>query len=178
MQMEKLEVTFRQMGENDIPEIVQAFQELGWNKPAHQYEGYLVEQFLGDRIVIVAFVGGEFAGYLTICVGFPDYAPFVEKNIPEISDFNVLPKFRRRGIGTQLMDLAEAEVAKISPIAGIGVGLTTDYGSAQRMYARRGYIPDGRGLYKKGHHLKYGENVIVDDDLVLYMTKDISDLQP
>ena len=169
--MEKFELEFRDLREQDIPEIVQAFQELGWNKPAHQYDGYMMEQFLGDRLIFVAFADGKFAGYITVWVGYPDYKPFREKNIPEISDFNVLPKFRRRGIGSQLMDLAEAAVAKLSPIAGIGVGLTADYGSAQRMYARRGYIPDGLGIYQKGHYLQYGENIIVDDDLVLYMTK-------
>ena len=75
------------------------------------------------------------------------------------------------GIGTQLMDKAENEIAKISTIAGIGVGMTPDYGAAQRLYILRGYIPDGLGLYWKDHHVQYGEAVRVDDDLALYLTK-------
>ena len=30
-------------------------------------------------------------------------------------------------------------------IVGIGVGLYPDYGSAQRLYIKRGYLPDGHG---------------------------------
>jgi ribosomal protein S18 acetylase RimI-like enzyme len=52
----------------------------------------------------------------------------------EIVDFNVRPDLRRRGIGTRLMDEAEALIATRSPIAGIGVGLGLDYGPAQRLY--------------------------------------------
>jgi len=69
------------------------------------------------------------------------------------------------------MDKAENEIAKKSPVAGIGVGMTADYGAAQRMYVLRGYIPDGRGLHYKDHYPVYGETVTVDDDLALYLTK-------
>lgn len=162
----------RLLESNDIPEIAHAFQELGWNKPASQYEHYLVEQALELRDVHVAFVDGNFAGYLTICWK-SGYIPFHEKNIPEIVDFNVLPRFRRMGIGTQLMDKAEEEIAMVSPIAGIGVGMTADYGAAQRLYVLRGYIPDGLGLHWKNHHAQYGEQVTVDDDLALYLTKEL-----
>jgi len=131
-----------------------------------------MEQTLKIHDVYVAFVQQEFAGYLTICWS-SDYGPFRMENTPEIVDFNVLPKFRRQGIGTQLMDKAENEIAKASSIAGIGVGMTPDYGAAQRMYVLRGYIPDGRGLHYRGHHVKYGEEIIVDDNMALYLTKEL-----
>ena len=45
------------------------------------------------------------------------------------------------------------------------------YGSAQRMYVKRGYLPDGSGIW-------YGEKVCEpysecrnDDDLALYLSK-------
>ena len=85
----------------------------------------------------------------------------------------MLPQFRRQGIGTALIDKAESEIAKVSDIAGIGVGMTPDYGAAQRMYVLRGYVPDGRGLHYKNHFPIYGEQVTVDDDLVLYFTKEL-----
>ena len=154
----------------DIPKIAHAFEELGWDKPASQYERYLMEQAYEVRDVYVAFVAGEFAGYLTIRWE-STYEPFREKNIPEIVDFNVLPKFRRMGIGSQLMDQAERTIAKVSPIAGIGVGMTPEYGAAQRLYALRGYVPDGLGLHARDHHVRYGEQIKVDDDLALYLTK-------
>ena len=91
--------------------------------------------------------------------------------VPEISDFNVLPDFRRQGIGTALMDEAERVIAARSPVAGVGVGMTRDYGNAQRLYVRRGYAPDGNGLMTHERPVIHGESVVVDDDLVLYLTK-------
>jgi GNAT superfamily N-acetyltransferase len=158
---------------SDIPEIASAFQEIDWNKPPSQYERYLAQQAEGVRDIYVAFVEGQFAGYLTICWE-SSYRPFFIKSIPEIVDFNVLPKFRRMGVGTQLMDRAEREIAKISSIAGIGVGMTSDYGAAQKLYILRGYIPDGLGLHWRDHHVHYHEDIVVDDDLALYLTKKVS----
>lgn len=165
-------VTIRLLESDDIAEIAHAFRELGWNKPASQYEHYLVEQALELRDVYVAFLDGRFAGYLTICwkSGYP---PFRDRNIPEIVDFNVLPRFRRMQIGSRLMDKAESEIAIISHVAGIGVGMTADYGAAQKLYILRGYIPDGLGLHWKNHHVSHGEQVTVDDDLALYLTKEL-----
>ena len=168
--MQTLKPIIRMLESRDIPEIAQAFQQLGWSKPASQYERYLGEQSLGLRQVFVAFVNEEFSGYLTIC-WHSLYEPFRKQNIPEIVDFNVLPKFRRQGIGTQLMDMAEDTIAKVNPIAGIGVGLDPDYGAAQRLYVLRGYIPDGRGLHYRDHYVKYGEQITIDDELAMYLTK-------
>ena len=170
--MEKVKPMIRPLEGKDIPQIADAFRQLGWNKPASQYVRYLSQQELGVRDVHVAFVEAEFAGYLTICWE-SSYEPFFVRSIPEIVDFNVLPRFRRMGIGTQLMDKAESEIAKVSPVAGIGVGVTSDYGPAQRLYILRGYIPDGRGLHWRDHYAHYREEIIVDDDLALYLTKEL-----
>ena len=131
-----------------------------------------MEQAFEIRDVYVAFVENQFAGYLTICWN-STYPPFQEAEIPEIADFNVLPEFRRQGIGTALMDKAEGEIAKVSCVAGIGVGMDADYGAAQRLYVLRGYVPDGRGLHYKDHFPKYGEQITVDDDLALFFTKEL-----
>ncbi len=160
----------RRLQELDINVIADAFTAIGWNRPASQYARYLAEQSAGGRIVLVALVDGVFAGYITI--NWPsDYPPFRAENIPEIQDFNVLPQFRQQGIGSRLMDVAEGIVAERSPVVGIGVGLYADYGAAQRMYAKRGYIPDGRGLFFRGQFVQPGESAIEDDDLILHFTK-------
>ena len=170
--MNEHNLTIRLLQEEDVPVIAKAFEELGWNKPASQYQRYLMEQRYEVRDVYIALVEAQFAGYLTICWK-STYGPFREKNIPEIVDFNVLPKFRRIRIGSQLMDKAEGAIARSSPVAGIGVGMTVDYGAAQRLYVLRGYIPDGLGLHWKDHHTQYGEQVNVDDDLAIYFTKEL-----
>jgi GNAT superfamily N-acetyltransferase len=170
--MQHVDPEIRLLQPEDIPQIAGAFEELGWHKPRALYERYLMEQALKIRVCYVAFVDGQFAGYLTIC-WTSTYESFREKNIPEIVDFILLPRFRRMGIGTKLMDLAESEIARVSPIAGIGVGMTPDYGAAQRLYVLRGYIPDGCGLHWKDHYVQFREEIRVDDDLALYFTKEL-----
>lgn len=157
----------------DIPSIASAFAAIGWDKPASQYERYLAEQSRGERVVLVAFQDERFAGYLTVAWQ-SGYAPFRAAGIPEIVDFNVLPQVRRRGIGSRLMDEAEQRVAERSAVVGIGVGMDPDYGAAQRLYVKRGYVPDGRGLSSNGRHVRWGETVTVDDGLNLHFTKELN----
>ena len=67
-------------------------------------------------------------------------------DIPEINDTGVNPKFRRHGIDSILMDEAGKNVSEKPEIVGISFGISADYGPAQRMFVKRGYIPDGEGL--------------------------------
>lgn len=163
-------IQIREMAEEDCETISRAFAAQGWTKPVTQYLGYFQESKAGQRTVLVAECDGQFAGYVTI-VWESDYPPFKEDRIPEIADFNVLLRYRRRGIGSALMNEAEKRVSKRSAVVGIGVGLTADYGPAQALYVKRGYVPDGRGISRRGKHLKHGETVTVDDHLVLYLTR-------
>ena len=171
--MRMADLSIRLLVACDIPTIAAAFAALGWNKPASQYEGYLADQQRGARVVLAAWLGDEFAGYVTI-VWEADYPPFHTAGVPEIADFNVLPHLRRRGIGTRLLDEAERRIAERTETAGIGVGLDADYGAAQRLYVKRGYVPDGCGICSHGRRVAWGETIVVDDDAVLYFTKPVS----
>ena len=115
----------RTLAQHDPPVISKAFSQINWNKPVSQYEIYLSEQTRGTRSVLVAETEGEFSGYATVNWN-PKYQPFTDSGIPEIQDFNVLPHFRRQGIGTCLMDKAEEMVAAKAAKVGIGVGLYPD----------------------------------------------------
>ncbi|NUO59949.1 MAG: GNAT family N-acetyltransferase [Hamadaea sp.] len=151
-----------------------AFAELGWpGKDENKFCRYLSEQAAGDRAVVVAELNGWFAGYVTV-VWNSDYRPFLDAGIPEIKDFNVLPAYRRRGIGSALMDAAERLVARRTTIVGLGVGLYSDYGTAQRMYAKRGYVPDGRGIMYAGEPVPPGQAVRIDDDACLMYTRELA----
>jgi ribosomal protein S18 acetylase RimI-like enzyme len=135
---------------SDIAEIVAAFVVFGWGgKDRAQYEGYLLEQGAGVRDVLVARSENTFVGYVTV-KWWSDYPPFRNSNIPEVQDLNVLPQHRRKRIGTRLTDEAERLISPRSPIVGIGVGLHSDYGAAQRLYVLRGYVPDARGITSHG----------------------------
>ncbi|TXI92910.1 MAG: GNAT family N-acetyltransferase [Neisseriales bacterium] len=159
---------------NHISQIVRAFSLIGWQKPASIYENYLIEQGNGCREVWVAFNKNEFVGYVTLNWQSM-YQPFRHDNIPEIMDLNVLPQFQKQGVGSYLLDYAEKyafETGKTD--IGIGVGLLQDYGAAQRLYIRMGYLPDGLGITYNYQQVKYNELVTVDDDLVLWLTKKLN----
>ena len=168
------ELTIREITSKDPPTIAKAFRAQGWNKTQDLYEKHHLQQSEGRRTVLIAETNGEFVGYLTI-VWESDYHPFRDSCIPEIVDFNVLITQQRKGIGTILMDRAEARISERSKIAGICVGLDADFGAAQIMYARRGYIPDGRGIQYDGKQLKFGDKTIVDYSLCMCFTKKLKE---
>lgn len=152
--------------------ISSAFEAQGWTKPIKQFEEYFADQVNGERDILIAECHGEFAGYLTI-KWQSYYEPFRNKSIPEIMDLNVLIKFQRKGIATALMNEAERRVGQRSDTIGIAVGLTGDYGNAQRLYIKRGYIPDGLGISQNEKLLRNGDIITVDDDLVFCLTKSL-----
>jgi ribosomal protein S18 acetylase RimI-like enzyme len=118
----------------------------------------------------VAEHDSDFAGYCTL-LWQSKYAPFRASGIPEISDLNVLPQYRRQGIGSRLLDAVEAEAARRSTQVGLGVGLSANYGAAQRLYVRRGYVPDGRGITYEYAPVEYGTSVRIDDDATLMLVR-------
>jgi GNAT superfamily N-acetyltransferase len=164
-------ITIRLFEKEDIEAIASSFRQIGWRRAVSEYDSYLAEQDRGERVVLVALYNGAFAGYVTI-VWTSAYPPFAEEGIPEINDLNVLPAFRRRGVASSLVNEAEKWIFERSPVAGIGVGMHADYGAAQRMYALMGYVPDTRGLFYRGQQVVPGQEVSVDDDLILYLTKE------
>ncbi len=162
----------RSLDGTDPHAMAAAFSNIGWVKPVAMFQRYLAEQASGTRSCWVANLNNVFAGYITIHWE-PTYPGFAAQRIPEIQDLNVLPPFRRKGIGTSLLDQAEAEAACRSDVVGIGMGLHPGYNDAQRLYVKRGYIPDGRGVTYRDRYLREGEGVVLDDDLLLHLVKRI-----
>jgi ribosomal protein S18 acetylase RimI-like enzyme len=165
-----MKLSIRKFRKNDIQNIANALIEIGWRDRTTTLKEYLSEQTEKERIVMVASLDNKSAGYITI-LWRSVYPPFAEKSIPEIKDLNVLPIFRRQGIASKLLDRAEELISQCSDIAGIAAGMFSDYGAAQRLYIKRGYIPDGLGLFYHGKHIKMGQKITIDDDLDLYLTK-------
>jgi len=156
---------------DDINILSSEFAKQGWKgKTPELFTKYFNEQNLGIRHVVVALVDNCVAGYVTLLPNDIE-GPFANKNIPTVCDFNVIIKYRRRGVGSALMDAVEALSKETSDIICLGVGLYSDYGTAQRMYAKRGYIPDGSGCWYRGVNLPPGHPCTNDDDLLLYMSK-------
>jgi ribosomal protein S18 acetylase RimI-like enzyme len=165
-------ITIRRLQRKDCEIISQSFAKQGWNKPKEQYENYFEEQEKGKRVVIIAEYCKKFAGYVTIKWD-SIYPAFKERNIPEIKDLNVLIKYRKNRIGTMLINEAEKIVKCRSELVGLRVGLTSDYGVAQALYIKRGYMPDKLGIHYKNRQLNYGEEIFVDDELTLGFIKNL-----
>ena len=164
------EIMIRDMRQSDAQIISEEEIAQGWDATVEKYEMRLRHQAEGKSISLVAEYRGNVAGYINV---YPDseWGAFAGSGYPEIVDFGVLEKFRKNGIGSKLMDVAEEIAARYSNIVYLGVGLHTGYGSAQRMYVKRGYLPDGSGVWYRDCVCPPHADCCNDDDLVLYLSK-------
>lgn len=160
----------RSMMKSDVEKLVNGFLEQGWHKSYELFNTYYNQQENNEKLVIIAEISGDVAGYVTL-LPFAKTGPYANKSIPEIVDFNVLVKYQKKGIGNKLMDIVEGLAKRKSELVSLAVGLHSGYGSAQRMYVKRGYIPDGSGIWYNGIPLEPYSKCENDDDLTLYFIK-------
>ena len=167
----KTTCSIRKMQESDIKDLSRGFISQGWPSREEILTRYFKEQESGEREILVAEIDGAVAGYVTILPS-AKHGPFAEV-YPELSDFNVFEPFQNQGIGNLLLEEAEKRVRLISDKVTLGVGLHSGYGPAQRLYIKRGYIPDGTGVWYQNH--QPAMNAVCEDigDLVLYLSKDL-----
>lgn len=167
----KTTCSIRKMQESDIKDLSRGFISQGWPGREEILARYFLEQECGEREVLVAEVEGALAGYITI-LPCAKQGPFAGM-APELSDFNVFEPFQNQGIGNLLLEEAEKRVKLISDKVTLGVGLHSGYGPAQRLYIKRGYIPDGTGVWYQNH--QPAMNAVCEDigELVLYLSKNL-----
>ncbi len=164
-------LTIRNMEDADAQVFTEEFTAQGWHPEIDGYIARLKDQSDGRCIALTAVYEGCPAGYVYVYLSADD-GPFREMNRPIIVDFNVLKKYQRMGIGSRLMDVAEQVAGQYADTVCLGVGLCDSYGAAQRMYVKRGYIPDGSGVWYQGRQCVQYETVCtVDDDLLLFFSK-------
>lgn len=165
-----MELTIAEMQKGQSDWLHNNFNKMGWSKPEGYFENCYKEQQDSEIVLLVAQINGQYCGHVKV-VWNPDYPYFCDNKILEIQDLNVLPEYRRRRVGSRLMDKAEAIVAETSNVVGIGVGLHPGYNAAQRMYVLRGYVPDGQGVSYNDVYVREGQIVKMDDALALHFTK-------
>lgn len=134
-------------------------------------DGYF-ENCLNENctILIGSFDGDDVA----VCLlnWSPRYSLYKKMGMPEIQDLNVVPDARRVGVATAMIKWCEGLArSKGHDMIGIGVGLTKDYGPAQILYVRMGYIPDGYGVTYDREAVVTHASYRMDDDLSLMMVK-------
>ncbi len=184
------ELIIRNMEEADARVFTDEEIAQGWHTDISKYLARLQDQSAGKCVSLTAVYKGLPVGYVNVYLTGLGGA-FSGKGLPEIVDFGVLGKYQRKGIGSKLMDVAE-EIAgqyadtvwlgvglhsgygsgQYADTVWLGVGLHSGYGSAQRMYVKRGYIPDGTGVwYRNKPCAQYETEIANDDNLVLFLSK-------
>lgn len=118
-----------------------------------------------DKNIIVGFAMLNFE---------PKYWLYQKLHAPEIQDVNVLSDYRQQGIATAMIEqLEQAAQDKQHDHIGISVGLTKDFGSAQRLYYKLGYEPDGYGATYDREALEQGKSYIANAEFALMMIKEL-----
>lgn len=160
----------RSMKISDAQIIYDTYLSYGWHSSLDTYETYYKEQEKQKRKVFIAEYDGEVVGLCTLVMN-PTEGPFAGMGYPEIVDLTVFFHIHNKGIGNKLLDAVETEAAKVSDTVYLAVGVHSGYGAAQRIYVKRGYIPDGSGVWYQGKQLEQYAPCCNDDDLLLFMSK-------
>lgn len=168
-------LTFRVVQPDEIAQVRQEVKTVFFSGDDKTINENFEDHENGASTSILGYEAGRLVGIVTIR-WFSHYPLFRERGIPLIQNIEIRWEDRGRGIGNLMLERTEQEIAWRSPIAGLVVGLSEDYGPAQRLYAKRGYIPDGRGVCHGHTPLKNGDVVTISGDLLLWLTKDVSHL--
>lgn len=148
-----------------------ALDALGNGAGSGYFARCFAEQDEGKRDILIAVQGDAVIGYVFLNF-YPRYQPFRRLGIPEIQDLFVSSSARRQGVGEALVRTCEERArARQCSDMGIAVGLHAGFGSAQRLYVRLGYVPDGAGVMYDREAVHMGDMRIIDDDLTLMMLK-------
>ena len=161
----------RDMEAADAQILNDEYTAQGWHPDIDYYHMRMREHTEGKCVALTAVYQGHPAGAVYVYFSAQE-GPFKGKDWPEIVDFGVLQKYQRKGIGNRMMDTAEQIASQHADTVCLGVGLCREYGTAQRMYVKRGYIPDGSGVwYQNKQCVQYETVCTIDDDLVLFLSK-------
>ena len=165
------DIVVRDMIQSDPQIIYEVELEQGWHPSLEAYQKRYID--LNDKIMValVAEYKGNVAGYINL-IWNPTDGAFAGMEIPEVHDFGVFEKYRRFGIGNTMMDVVESLAGEKSKKICLGVGVAHAYGSAQRMYVKRGYIPDGTGAWYQNKICPQYTPCNNDDDLLLFLVKE------
>ncbi len=172
--MRKLNVRFAT--EKDIEPLYQLFNGEPFKEPREKFQAYVEQSQKKICLFALAEVDGQLCSMVTAHFKPAQFAPMdkslICQNIPEVKSLQTQPGFEGNGAATALMDFIEAEVRREGyHELGLTVGLYPSYGTAQRMYVKRGYIPDGKGISYEGRIVPPGEMIRLDDALTLCMIK-------
>jgi GNAT superfamily N-acetyltransferase len=166
-----MQIDLRTLRAEDLPRMAATPGGKAWKADDERWSRYLAEQSRQLREVLLADAGDAIVAYASL-VRVSQNLSFRKAGVPEIQDLVVAEAYRNAGLGTRMIcTLEERARAAGHSRVGIGVGLYRDYGAAQRLYSKLGYVLDGSGISYKNAGVEPGSMVSVDDDLVIWMVK-------
>lgn len=121
--------------------------ELSWQRRRALYVERLCA---GTGFLALASSEESIVGYAFVCIerGPDDTFP-LDDRYAELYSLSVTPRQRGHGVGTQLLDFVERELARRS-ITDLKVAVMTTNTEALRLYERRGLRPAEVVLYRLG----------------------------
>lgn len=163
-----MSLDIRQATQDDIPALYVLYDKIG-----KKDDGYFETVLDKDCLILIASEENQDIGFVILNFE-PKYNLYKKMEIPEIQDLNVIPDARQKGAATALVMACEniAEDQGATHV-GISVGLTKDYGPAQRLYVKLDYMPDGNGITSQREPVQKHELYAADDDLCLMMVKEL-----
>ena len=151
---------------DEIPELINWFTD-NYYHDREQAEKHFADHIDQDGATFVAKENNQLVGYVTVGISYT-------KKIPLIANFYVAEGYRRMGLGTRLLDLAEEYIAKnLGDRVVLWVPILDAFGPAQIMYIKRGYVPDGRGVVTDNTPVKAGDKVTISDEFHWCLEKEL-----
>lgn len=164
-------IEIRRMCTEDVPAICVADMDTSDDNVIY-LERQLENQKKGECIALLAMYKGHIAGFVFLYYKCK-WGGMGNQGMPGIVDLKVFPAYRKCGIGSKLMDVAEEKAKECCDKIYLDVCLNSEYGPAQRLYIKRGYVPDGKGVYYEENVCATGAECRNDDELTLCLVKQL-----
>lgn len=168
----KMKATVRSMCESDAAAFDYEYTLSGEVKSGETFTTLYARQRMKKAAVYVAEFEGKLLGYVVVCFE----VTLQGSVIVHIEDLFVLPLFRKCGVGASLLDFAEGEIERRFDKVHASIGIGAAYGAAQRLFIKRGYLPDGQGARYNGRILQEGAQAINTRSLCLKYCKELKTL--
>lgn len=169
-------ITVRPIQDNEIPALCEAEGDKSDDNIKY-YERYLNWQQEGECSFLIALLDGKIAGYVFVL--YKDrWGSMSEAGQPGLADLNVFPWNRRCGVGNALLEKAEEIAAMHGSTLHLDVAVTEHAGQAHRLYFRRGYMPDGKGVYHKYKQYDAAIGEVDPEYLTLLLVKPLNTQTP
>lgn len=164
-------IVVRIMDYDDIPSICKADNDERESNIVY-LKNQLDNQKKQECSALLALRNNEIAGYVFLYYKCR-WGGLANCNLPCVIDLIVFEKYRKKGIATALMDIAEKIAKKHSHKVYLDVCLNSNYGPAQRLYIKRGYVPDGKGVYYEEKVCETNAACKNNDELTLCLVKEL-----